>query len=38
MQLISYMYVGLKQMDPNLDPGIDLENEYKTALDLFGKE
>jgi len=38
MQLISYMYVGLKQKDPSLDPGIDLENEYKAALDLFGRK
>ena len=35
MQLISYMFVGLKQINPKLDPGIDLEKEYKAALNLI---
>lgn len=38
MQLAAYMYVGLKKIDPNLDAGIDLEKEYKMALDLFNKK
>jgi hypothetical protein len=35
MQLLSYMYVGLKQMDSGMDTGIDLETEYQTALKMF---
>jgi hypothetical protein len=35
LQLVSYMYVGLKQMDPSLDAGIDLSQEYETAQKLF---
>ncbi len=35
LQLVSYMYVGLKSIDPNRDVGIDLEKEYNTALGLF---
>jgi len=38
MQLLSYMYVGLKQLDPELDSGIDLEKEYEAALDMFRQE
>lgn len=38
MQLVTYMFVGMKQIEPNLDPGIDLEEEYKAALTLFGKK
>lgn len=37
MQLLSYMYVGLKQMDPSMDTGIDLEKEYRMALGMFNK-
>jgi tetratricopeptide (TPR) repeat protein len=35
MQLLSYMYVGLKQMEPGIDTGIDLEKEYQVALNIF---
>jgi tetratricopeptide (TPR) repeat protein len=35
MQLLSYMYVGLKQMEPGIDTGIDLEKEYRRAMELF---
>ena len=38
MQLVSYMYVGLKQIDPGVDAGIDIENEYKMALEMFNKK
>lgn len=38
MQLLTYMFVGLKQLHPDLDPGIDLEEEFKTALTLYGKK
>ena len=35
LQLVSYMYVGLKRVDPNQDAGIDLAKEYSMALKLF---
>jgi tetratricopeptide (TPR) repeat protein len=38
LQLVSYMYVGFKIIEPNLDIGLDLSEEYKQALELFGKE
>ncbi|SRR6056297_167559 len=38
MQLVSYMFVGLKELDPNLDPGINLEDEYNLALEMFNKK
>ena len=38
LQLVSYMYVGFKMIDPKQDIGLDLSEEYKKALELFGKE
>jgi tetratricopeptide (TPR) repeat protein len=38
LQLVSYMYVGFKMIDPKLDTGLDLSEEYKQALGLFSKE
>ena len=35
LQLVSYMYVGLKSLDPNQDAGIDLTKEYAMALKLL---
>jgi len=35
LQLVSYMYVGIKQMDENIDAGIDFSKEYSQALNLF---
>jgi tetratricopeptide (TPR) repeat protein len=35
LQLVSYMYAGLKRIDPNQDAGIDLAKEYSMALKLF---
>lgn len=35
LQLVSYMYVGLKRMEPNRDFGMDLEKEYLAAQKLF---
>ena len=35
LQLVSYMYVGFKIIEPSLDVGFDLENEYKEAMKLF---
>ena len=34
-QLISYMYVGFKIIDPTLDIGVDLSKEYNFANKLF---
>ena len=38
MQLMSYMFVGLKQINPDLNSGIDLETEYKAALGLYNQK
>lgn len=38
LQLISYMYVGFQMVDDGLDTGIDLRDEYRTALKLFKSE
>lgn len=38
MQLVSFMYVGLKELEPNMDAGVDLSSEYKIALDMFKRE
>ncbi len=35
LQLVSYMYVGFKTIDPDQDIGIDLSREYEAALRLF---
>ena len=35
LQLVSYMYVGLKQLSPEMDPGIDLSREYEQAKQLL---
>ena len=35
LQLVCYMYVGFKRVAPEMDIGIDLSDEYKTALKLF---
>jgi hypothetical protein len=38
LQLVSYMYVGFKIIDPSLNVGLDLSEEYKEALILFEQE
>jgi len=35
LQLVSYMYVGFKRIAPEQDVGIDLSEEYKTALNYI---
>jgi len=35
LSLVSHMYVGLKMIDPGVDPGIDLAQEYQAALNLY---
>jgi tetratricopeptide (TPR) repeat protein len=32
MHLVSIMYAAIKEMDPNMDAGIDLEAEYEAAM------
>jgi hypothetical protein len=34
LQLVSYMYVGMKELAPDSDPGIDLSREYEQARNL----
>ncbi|OGH05798.1 MAG: hypothetical protein A2W22_01770 [Candidatus Levybacteria bacterium RBG_16_35_11] len=34
LQLICYMYVGFKIIDPTMNSGIDLSREYNTAKQL----
>ena len=36
LQLVSYMYVAFKQIEPGLDVGIDLSEEFKVAQQLAG--
>lgn len=36
-QLLSYMYVALKQAAPHLDMEFDLSAEYQEAQQFFGK-
>ena len=38
LHLVSYMYVGFKIIDPSLDIGLDLSEEYKEARRLFEQE
>jgi tetratricopeptide (TPR) repeat protein len=36
LQLTAWMYVGLKMLDPNLDPGIDFSKEHEEAKRFRG--
>lgn len=35
LQLVCYMYAGFKRIEPSLDIGVDLSDEYTMALKLF---
>jgi Flp pilus assembly protein TadD len=35
LNLLAYMYAGLKQMDPTADAGVDFAPEYETALQMW---
>jgi tetratricopeptide (TPR) repeat protein len=35
LQLLCYMYVGFQLIDPSVDIGADLHEEYETALKIF---
>ena len=38
LQLVCYMFVGIRQLAPDLDPGIDFAKEYHEALKLSEME
>ena len=38
LELVAIMYVGLKQRDPKLDPGVDFAKEYAEALRMAQNE
>jgi len=38
LQLVCYMYVGFQKIDPSLDVGVPLSDEYALALKLFKSE
>jgi tetratricopeptide (TPR) repeat protein len=35
LQLLTFMYVGFKKIDPTVNTGLDFEDAYQTALKLF---
>ena len=35
LQLVAYLYVGMKKLAPDADAGIDLAREYAQALELM---
>lgn len=35
LQLVCYMYAGFKRIEPSLDVGIDLSDEYSLAVQLY---
>lgn len=35
LQLMAFMYVGFKRIDPTLDTSIDFDDAYQTALQLY---
>lgn len=35
LQLVAYMYVGMKILHPDADAGIDLSREYEQAKSLY---
>ena len=38
MHLVSIMYVGMKELDPDTDPGVDLSAEYEAAKLMQNKK
>lgn len=38
LHIACMMHVGLKKMDPKMESGMDLEKEYKAALELFKRK
>ncbi len=37
LQIVCMMHVGLKQLDPSMDAGMDLDREYEAALSLYAR-
>lgn len=37
LHLVSYLYVGMKELSPAMDAGIDLSKEYEQARQIFKK-
>jgi len=37
LHLVSIMFAGMKALDPNMDPGIDLKAEYGAAMEMRRK-
>lgn len=37
LQIVCMMHVGLKQLDPSMDAGMDVDREYAAALSLFAR-
>ena len=37
LQIVCMMHVGLKQLDPSMDAGMDLDREYEAAHSLFAR-
>ena len=35
LQMLVFMYVGFKKIDPTVNTGLDFEDAYKTAMKLF---
>jgi Tfp pilus assembly protein PilF len=38
LHMVALMYVGIKRLSPELEPGIDLAKEYAAALELFEQD
>ena len=38
LQLLVFMFVGFKKIDPALNTGLDFEDAYQTALKLFARK
>jgi len=35
LQMLVFMYVGFKKIDPNVNTGLDFEDAYQTAIKMF---
>lgn len=38
LQLVSFLYVGMQQVDPSVDTGADFSREYRAALEFLGRQ
>lgn len=37
LQLVSFMYTGMQQLNPSIDSGVDFSLEYKAAMESLGR-